>query len=343
MLADSLIFPQKVPLARLNTPLVFLPRLSAAWGDVNIWMKRDDLTGSLLTGNKVRKLEYVLQQALELGLDGVVTAGSAQSNHCRATAAACAQLGLKCHLLLRETSQTEKALYSGNCFLSHLMGATIHWIERYASEKSICSAMSNLIESQSYLGESLQAIPIGASDDLGLWGYIECAGELKNDCAAAGITPSWMACASGSSGTQAGLTLGAHLFNLPAQVIGMAVCDNAEYFEARVRQDVQRWSTRQAQWQTGRAPENLLDGILIYCDDRFIGKGYGKASSEVLELIKDVARLEGIALDPVYTAKAMLGVKTWIREGKVAAGEDIVFIHTGGVYGLFPYAEQFNE
>jgi len=323
-------FPNKLYLAQTPTPLQPLDRLSDAIGGPRIWVKRDDLTGCAISGNKVRKLEFVLAQAIENGADTIITCGGVQSNHCRATAILGAQLGLKVHLILRGEEPEEKS--SGNLFLDQLAGATIsHYpVSEYQTLPKLFQQWEQHYRA---LGNTPFPIPTGASNGTGAWGYVACAKELACDFQEHQISPSLIACATGSGGTQAGLTLGAELFNLAAPVLGIAVCDDAAYFQNKVREDMKAWKT---EYQQSLDVEQLV----IHVNAEHIGPGYAKATPEIFDTIKHLAKTEGLILDPVYSGKAFHGLLQEIKVGHYNNAKDIVFIHTGGLFGLFAQRDQ---
>lgn len=343
-------FPHRLQLAQTPTPLQPLDRLSKELGGPRIWVKRDDLTGCAISGNKVRKLEFVLAKAIEQGADTIITCGGVQSNHCRATAILGAQLGLKVHLILRGDEPTDKSL--GNLFLDQLSGAEISYYP--LSEYQNLSELFQQWE-QHYirLGDSPFSIPTGASNGTGAWGYIACAQELANDFQQHDISPSLIACATGSGGTQAGLTLGAELFQLGAPVLGIAVCDDETYFQKKVREDMKAWHSEYQhllnlnKMDLDKPDLDKLDinKLTINVNDDHIGPGYAKATPEIFETIKHLAKTEGLILDPVYSGKAFHGLLEEIKSGQYSFGseksaQDIVFIHTGGIFGLLAQRDQ---
>lgn len=325
-------YPPRLDLAQTPTPLQPLDRLSKELAGPRIWIKRDDLTGSHISGNKVRKLEYVIAAAQEQGCDTLITCGGVQSNHCRATALLGAQLGMKVHLLLRGE---EESTPDGNLLLDYLAGAEISYYPVKGYSRRLPELFEYWQEHYRQQGRKAFAIPVGASDGIGAWGYLRCCEELSCDFATLNIQPEFIVCASGSGGTQAGLTLGNHLHQLHAKVLGFAVCDDEAYFLRKVREDIEAW-------QTLYAPGMDLSDLLIQVNDQYIGPGYAIATEAVFETIKRVARMEGIVLDPVYSGKAFHGLTEEIRKGSFKGVRDIVFIHTGGIYGLFPQREQIT-
>ncbi len=327
----SASYPLRLQLAQTPTPLQKLARISAELGGPNIWVKRDDLTGSLLSGNKVRKLEFTLAQAQSEGADTLITCGGLQSNHCRATALLGAQLGLDVHLLLRGVPG---AVSDENLLLDELAGATISTYKPDDYGKRLSELLCDTAEYYRRQGKTPFVIPTGASDDIGVWGYVRACDELRNDFTAHDITPSHIVVATGSGGTQAGLTVGAELFGLNADVVGMAVCDDEAYFQHKVMQDLEGWQRRY-----GVTVD--LQQLNITVNDNYIGPAYAKADKAVFDCIKWLASTEGVVLDPVYTGKAFYGLVSDIRAGKYSKSSDVVFIHTGGIFGVFPQRKQF--
>ena len=328
----ALSFPQRLPLAQIPTPLQSLDRLSEYLGGPRIWIKRDDLTGSTLSGNKVRKLEFVVAQARKEGCDTLITCGGLQSNHCRATAAVGAQLGMSVHLILRGQQPAD---FDGNLLLDYLCGAQVSCYRPTEYRQRLPELFEHWGEHYRSRGSSPFYIPTGASDEIGVWGYVAACQELSDDFAAHSIQPNYLIVATGSGGTQAGLTVGCRLFNLPCTVIGMAVCDDEQYFLNKVSQDLSAWQRR---YQV----DCDLKTLSINVNANYIGPGYAQATAEIFSSIKLLAKLEGMVLDPVYTGKAMHGLIEEIRKGSFAGENDIVFVHTGGIFGLFPYREQLS-
>lgn len=303
-------------------------RASERWGNGRrIWCKRDDLTGSLLTGNKVRKLEFLAADALNRGCTVLVTAGALQSNHCRATAAVAAQLGLKCELILRGHEQE----LSGNYLLSRLLDAEITYVSRGTTGDEMTSHLAEAHDRWAARGEKALTIPIGGSDEMGIWGYISAVDELMSDMQRHSLQRAAIVHATGSGGTQAGLNAGVLLHGLEADVISYAVCDDEAYFNDKA----------QADWDNLRANRTDLPNkpIKTLTNDQYIGPGYGRAGEEVFDTLTELARLEGIALDPVYTGKAFYGLVTDLaKQAFPSESPDIIFMHTGGVFGIFPHA-----
>ena len=332
---QNIPYPPRIDLARTPTPLEALSRLSEKFG-VEMYVKRDDLTGADLTGNKVRKLEFLLADALANGADTVITCGAAQSNHARATAIAAAKLGLRARLLLRTRDPANPPSLEGNILLDRLVGAEIIWLtfEEYGRRTEILAREAGLVEQ---LGRTPYVIPEGGSNGLGAWGYVRVVEELAQELETfPGGTdkPTTIIHATGSGGTTAGLVLGVLLVGLNARIVGVNVCNDREYF-IQVVGDI--CETTIATHQLGLPFSRQSDIEIV---DGYVGRGYGKSSPQELSFIADVARTEGLLLDPVYTGKAFFAMAEELKRNSRTFGERIVFVHTGGIFGLFPMANQ---
>jgi D-cysteine desulfhydrase len=330
-------YPARLNLGRTPTPLEPLSRLSEELG-VEVHLKRDDLTGAELTGNKVRKLEFLLAQALATGCDTILTCGAEQSNHARATAIAAAKLGLNVRLLLRTRNPANPPPPEGNILLDRLVGAEISWLtfKEYGQRAEM---LEREAESLRRSGKIPYIIPEGGSNALGAWGYIRAVEELAYDLEELSRNnhkPTTIIHATGSGGTTAGLVLGVKLVGLDARVIGINVCNDRNYFVHVVGEICK---TAIANYQLD-LPFSGQDDIHIV--DGYVGQGYGKASYQVLSLLVEMARTEGIILDPVYTGKAFYGMTQELRRNPETFGDRIVFIHTGGIFGLLPMASQLE-
>lgn len=324
-------YPPRLALAQTPTPLHPLRRFCAQHDLPLIWLKRDDLTGSVLGGNKIRKLEFTLAQAQQEGCDVLLTCGGVQSNHCRATALLGAQLGLDVHLILRGEEQSPA---DGNLLLDQLAGARISYHSAADFQANLDAIFAQLKQDYKSQGRSPFVIPTGASNGVGVWGYVAACEELASDFKSHAIAPQHIVSATGSGGTQAGLTAGTYLFDLGAQVWGINVCDDEAYFMNKIKADLQEW---QQQYEIAIDLEQLSIGVV----DGYVGAGYARASSDVFAMIHEVARLEGIVFDPVYTGKAFTGLVQELKAGRFGDG-DCVFIHTGGVFGLYAYKDQLQ-
>lgn len=314
--------------AFLPTPLEHLPNLSADLGH-EIWIKRDDCTGFALGGNKVRKLEFLLAQAIAEGADTIVTAGGTQSNHVRQTAAAATKMGLSCACVLERVRTDELYETNGNAFLDHLFGAEPHFIELGAD---MDAAMTALCDNLTADGRKVYQVPVGGSNPLGSLGYVDCAWEMATQFRHADVHPSTIVHASGSAGTQAGLLVGLALAGLEIDVIGVCVSRDGDVQQAKVSELVDAICAL-----VGRP--DLADVIDVRCDGAYVGPGYGVSTPGMSDAIKRVARTEGVFLDPVYTGKAMAGLIDYAQSGKFKGAGPVVFIHTGGTPALFVYPE----
>jgi D-cysteine desulfhydrase len=297
-----------------------------------IWVKRDDQTGSELMGNKVRKLEYLMAEALQLQATHVITCGGEQSNHARATAFAATQLGLKTVLILRTENPSQPPAPTGNILLDRLTGAEIRWISRPAwrDRNRLLAEEAERIKSA---GGRPYIIPEGGSNALGSWGYLRAMSELVEDLAgiAAPDHPVTIVYACGSGGTGAGLVLGHKLMGLAAlgiRVAGVNVCDDKPYFVDAIGRICGDFEER---WQLdARVTPSDIDIV-----DGHVGLGYAKSRPEELETIRDVCRSDGIVLDPVYTGKAFHGMVSELKKDPNRFGSAVAFLHTGGMFGLF--------
>jgi D-cysteine desulfhydrase len=331
----DVVLANRVPLARLPTPLEPSPRLGASLGIELLW-KRDDLTGLELSGNKARKLEFLLADAEALGADTLVTCGGVQSNHCRATAFAAARRGLSCLVLLRVPDPSRPPAPEANALLDLLAGATIRWVshEEYRRRAEVMEAVAADLRAA---GRRPYVIPEGGSNAIGTLGYVLAVKELRDQLPAAWRTgPLTLAYAAGSGGTGAGIELGLRLLGWSdARAVGFAVCNDAAWFRSAIAGICADARRRWPSLPEIREAEVSVDG-------GFVGPGYAQPTEEGLALIRRAAREDGVLLDPVYTGKAMLGVATRARDGALAARR-VVFLHTGGAFGLFPFAARLLE
>jgi D-cysteine desulfhydrase len=317
-----------------RTPLAHVPTtghwLRQRWGGLPVWMKRDDHTGGELSGNKIRKLEYLLAEASAQGASYVLTCGGEQSNHARATALAAARCGMASVLILRTQDPANPPAATGNILLDQLVGAEVRWIS-YAQWKDRNLLLAEAAEHLRQRGERPYIIPEGGSNALGTWGYIRAAHELVQDLNAARLPrPATVVYACGSGGTGAGLVLGAKLAGFAEHglaVAGVNVCDNREYFVRQIREVCEQVEAR---WDLGA---NVTDADIDIVDGH-VGLGYGKSRPEELATIREVCRQEGVVLDPVYTGKAFHGMLTELAGNPRRFGEAVCFVHTGGLFGL---------
>ena len=323
----------RISLGHFPTPLEPMPNLERHLGGPRLWVKRDDYTGLGAGGNKVRKLEFLLADARAKGADCVITIGALQSNHARQTAAACAKLGIECHLILRRGVPVDTGAYnaSGNVLLNGLFGAKVTVIPREASREREMEALAERLRGE---GRGPYCIPLGGTDALGDLGYAECARELLGQCAVAGIEPTHIVVATGTGGTQAGLVAGLHALGSRARVTGISV----EGKESQQAEAVFRHAAAAAQ-ALGAASPLAQEAVEVL--GGYYGPGYGLPCDEMVEALRLAARLEGLLLDPFYTAKAMAGLIGLARAGRFSRGDTVVFLHTGGLPGLFAYPELF--
>lgn len=315
--------PKKVSLARIPTPIEPLSRLSDEW-NIDLRIKRDDLTGADLSGNKIRKLEYLLQNAIEQGCDTIVTCGATTSNHARATAIAARRLGLNAHLILAGEPPDPP---HGNLQLDLLVGATVEYISLQDYTSDLDRILQRTIETLDKSGKKAYPIPVGGANDIGIFGYFEAAREIHAQCREMNWFPDYIACAVGSGGTYAGLFWGNAAYPSTENVLGFLVCGTMDYFRDKIVRDIHNSSQR----------FNIdipIDPNHIQLFDSYIGEGYGKTDSNQLRFIQHVALREGIILDPVYTGKCFYGLVQKIQQKEIPKGSKIMFIHTGGIFGL---------
>ncbi len=327
----SIEAPPRVDLARLPTPIQPLDRLRAEIGGPRIWLKRDDLTEGPAGGNKLRKLEFAIGQALAENADVVITAGAAQSNHCRQTAFAAARYGLGCHLILAGPAPSSAP--DGNLLLDELFGADITFVDPVAFD-DLAPVFDDISDHYRSDGSTPFSIPVGASDEIGLWGYVEAGAELAADVDRLGIEPSHIIAAVGSGGTHAGLLVGTELAGLSCEVVGISVSRSTATLAAQLPDLIDRWQRRY-----GR-PVDVDDRRSVILDGH-IAPGYGRAGPRVYETIRLLGRLEGVVFDPVYTGKAFDGLLGEIEAGRFDGSDDVVFVHTGGIYAVFPHRDRF--
>lgn len=336
----------RIPLGFLPTPLVPLDRLSARLAAETvgrrpaprIWLKRDDCTGLATGGNKTRKLEYLLAEARSAGADTVLTYGAVQSNHARQTAAACAALGLACHLLLARRVPWPHPGYesSGNVLLDRLCGATVEIVEPTA----MAAASRARIDALRVAGRRTYLVPTGGSNPTGALGYVRCALELLDQAREHGFELTDVVHATSSAGTQAGLLAGFAAF-VPAPARRPAVHGINVYQDDHAAL-VTTVTDMTRQLLDAHRPDVVLDDGAVRIDSRHLGAGYGLPTAQTLEAIRLAASLEGVLFDPVYSGKALGGLIAGIRAGEFAAARDVVFIHTGGAASLAVYDQAFG-
>lgn len=323
-------FP-RIRLAHLPTPLEFLPRLSEHLGGPGIYVKRDDCTGLATGGNKTRKLEYSMGEALQEGADTIVTVGAVQSNHVRQTAAAACKLGLKCEVLLEHRVEHPSDLYrsSGNVLLDRIFGANLREYDKGTDFDSAMAEVANQVRSA---GGTPYIIPGGASNAVGALGYVGCGLELLQQFSDQGLTIDHIVTATGSAGTHAGLAVGIRGGGSDLPILGIGVNAPQDVQEDRV------YKLAKETAQLVGAPDAVAREDII-ADCNYIGPGYGEPTESMNEAVLMLARLEGLLFDPVYSGKALAGMIDYVRQGRFDNTATIVFLHTGGSAGLFAYAD----
>ena len=325
-------FP-RVPLAHLPTPLEHLPRLSRHLGGPEIYVKRDDCTGLASGGNKTRKLEFSMAEALQQGADTIITVGAVQSNHVRQTAAAAAKLGLKCEVLLEHRIKNPSEAYatSGNVLLDKIFGANLR---EHPGGTDFDAAMMDVADEVMASGGKPYIIPGGASNKVGALGYVNCAIELLEQIDEQGLDIGHIVTATGSAGTQGGLIVGLKAMQCDIPLLGIGV---------NIPRDAQEEKVYKLACETadyiGKSGCVTRDDVVANCD--YVGDGYGVPTESMNEAVLMLARYEGLLFDPVYSGKGLAGMIDLIRNGSLSAG-NIVFLHTGGSAALFAYADQLQ-
>jgi L-cysteate sulfo-lyase len=331
-MTDVLAGIPRIDLGYTPTPLEPLDRLSEMLGGPRIWIKRDDCTGLATGGNKTRKLEYLMADALAQRADTVITFGAVQSNHARQTAAACAKLGLECHLVLTRRVAWKHAEYetNGNVLFDRLLGAHLHVVET-ADAYSVSRDLELDLASK---GRNCYVVPTGGSNSTGALGYVRCAVELFRQCSDLKLRPDLIVHATSSGGTQAGLLAGIATQNLECQLLGINVYDTNH---TRIEQRVHRL--------LDETLEHLKLGhgasAAVRIAHEFLGEDYGVPTRLTIDAIAALASAEGILTDPVYSGKALGGLFEMIRRKDLSASSNIVFVHTGGVASVPVYRNAF--
>lgn len=321
----------KASLGYFPTPLIELSRLSAKLNGPKIYMKRDDNTGLALGGNKTRKLEYIISDALAKGADTVITAGAIQSNHCRQTAGAAASLGLECHLVLGGKKPEQP---QGNLLLDKVYGCHIHWTGENRKGEDIPALVAQLKAE----GKKPYVIPYGGSNELGAVAFIEAYKELNAQREALKVDFSHIIFASSSGATHAGLMLGNKILQTYSQIIGINI-DKGEMDKVPFDEHIVSLANSTAQFIAADY-QFTADDLILNSD--YVGDGYGVIGELEKEAIALTAQNEGILLDPVYTGRAMGGLIDMIRTGQIKATDNVLFWHTGGAPALFAYADDLD-
>lgn len=324
--------PEKINMANLPTKIEKMEKLSKKLGGPDIYIKRDDQTGTEISGNKIRKLEFSAAEAADKGCDTLITCGGIQSNHCRATAAVAVKLGFKCCLVLNGSKDTE---VDGNLLLDKLLGAEIYFVSQEEYENRRMEVMKEIKTNMENKGLKPYIIPEGASNGIGGFGYYRAIEEIMLQEKEMKVHFDGIVIATGSGGTYSGLLLGSRILNYDAKIYGVNVCQNEKYFKDRIYEilhDSMKYIDVNLNFSKDEI--NIIDG--------YVGRGYALSREEELEFIKELAKLEGIILDPVYTGKAMYGLTQEIKKGKFSEYKNLLFIHTGGIFGIFPQKSQFR-
>ena len=317
-------------LAHLPTPIEELANLSRELGGPRLFVKRDDCTGLATGGNKTRKLEYLLGDALAAGADTLLTEGGLQSNHCRQTVAAARRCGLECILVLEEGYAKE---VTGNLLLDQILGARIVTTPPGADRAAVMRELAAELEAK---GGRPYLIPTGGSNGIGAMGYANFMFELAEQSSALGVEFDAIVTASGSGGTQGGLLLGKRLMGTATRIVGISDGEpRGELVEMVLA------VARDGAALLGEAFEFRDDELEIH--DQYYGEGYGIPTPEMVETVRRVARCEGLLLDPVYNGKAMAGLLDLVARGAFAADARVLFVHTGGTPALFAYREVFAQ
>lgn len=325
-------FP-RLHFAHLPTPLEPLENLTRELGGPRLWIKRDDCTGLAGGGNKTRKLEFLLADALQQGADTIITQGATQSNHARQTVAIATKLGLASHILLEDRTGSKEAAYqhNGNVFLDRLFGASI---SRHPGGTDMNAAMETVAEQLRDEGRKPYVVPGGGSNPVGALGYVNAALELLTQANDRSLRIDHLVHATGSAGTQAGLVAGLAATNSGIPTLGIGV----RAPRAKQEENVFRLAQETADL-LGASGCVARENVVANCD--YVGEGYGITTPETIAAIELFARSESILLDPVYSGKGAAGLIDLIRRGEFGADENVVFLHTGGSQALFAYNNDF--
>ena len=325
----------RIPLCRLPTALNAMTNLTREIGGPDLYIKRDDVMELAHGGNKTRKLEFALAEALSKGSRAVVTQGGLQSNHVRQTCSGAAKVGLEAHVVLSNPvpEMRDQLTANGNYLMDELMGAHI-----YHAESGRGPVVAELLKTLENAGKYPYNIPAGASNGIGSLGYVNAAHELIEQWQSMGIQPSHVFTASGSCGTQAGLLMGLRYFgNSTTQVVGVSVSGKAEPMRQRVRKVINEIS------DVAAIPADIVRDDEIRIEDGYVGQAYGYPTDAGIATMRLVASTEGVILDPIYTGKGMSAMLSMLRTGALNKPRDVVFLHTGGAPAIHPYAEYLRS
>ncbi len=322
----------KVDLCHQPTPLEKMLRLTSSLAGPKLWIKRDDCTGLATGGNKTRKLEFLVADALDKGADILVTQGAVQSNHVRQTAAAACKVGIDCHALLERRVPRRKASYetTGNVLFNQIFGTTIEFRPAGLDMNDEAQIVS---ENFAAAGRKPYFIPGGGSNEIGALGYVSCAYEMLKQFDEQGLDVGWIVLASGSAGTHAGLLAGLHVAGSEIPVMGVSVRQPRE----KQIDAVYKLAVKTALQLT----DTPIDLGKVLIDDGYVGEGYGLPTEGTIDAINIIAQTEGILLDPIYSAKGLAGMIGLINQNFFDRSKDVVFLHTGGASALFAYEDEF--
>jgi len=323
-------FP-RVELANLPTPIQELKRFSAALGGPRIFVKRDDLTGLAGGGNKTRKLEFLLGDALSKKADCLITAGAVQSNHCRQTAAAAAKLGLECHLVFG--AATTSAPSKGNYYLDQLLGAKFHWTQKHLRNQKMESVADELRAQ----GKSPYVIPVGGSNYIGAMGYVNAMFEIKDQLDAMNLKIDHLFFGTSSGGTQTGLVLGTRLCGFDGTITGISI-DHVPDDKSEFKYKTFLVDTIAVAAGALGVQEKITASDLII-DYDYLGAGYGVVGDSERDAVHLLATTEGLLVGPVYTGRALGALIDYIRKGRIGKDQNVLFMHTGDDIALHAYVE----
>jgi L-cysteate sulfo-lyase len=327
-------FP-RLHFAHLPTPLEPMPRISEHLGGPNLWIKRDDCTGLSSGGNKTRKLEFLMADAVERGADTIITQGATQSNHARQSCAAASRLGLESHILLEDRTGYEDEAYThnGNVLLDQLHGATISLRPGGCDMNAEMELLAQQLRDD---GKKPYVIPGGGSNEIGALGYVNAAFELTHQANERSLRIDHLVHATGSAGTQAGLVVGMQAMNSGIPVYGVGVR------APKAKQEENVFALAQRTLDFMGLPQSLVPRDSVVANSDYVGDGYGLPTDSMVEAVKMLASYEGILLDPVYSGKGFAGLIDLVRKGHFKKGENVVFLHTGGSVSLFAYPNTYN-
>jgi len=320
-------FPRYFNFSNLPTPVMEIDNNSIP-SSYSLLIKRDDQTGIELSGNKIRKLDFLLREAVDNGAERIITCGGVQSNHCRATAFAANRIDLKKTLVLKGNNPD---FITGNFLLSKMSGAEIIFVseEEYQDVDSYMTNLAKKYEEKSYI------IPEGGSNDVGAWGYVKCFFEILDQIKENDLNCDTIVVATGSGGTHAGLLVGKILAQSNINIVSVNVCDNAEYFVEKINGILDRFKQKNnLSLKREESDINIIDG--------FVGEGYGQVSGWEEKMMIKIVQKYGLIFDPVYGVKAFGGMLNLMEKKKIP-GKDVMFIHTGGVFGVFPYWRELQN